>query len=137
MGIRQNYLTRSSLTNGLAGGLRILNASSGHLDNRLAQGPQAAKMVAVKTLCFLGVGLLISCPAVGQDPSSFVTGISLVGGADSWPVFVAYVCVRSPAERAGVKSGNVLIAVERTRVSTGDEAFKLSFCNQKNRPRSR
>jgi C-terminal processing protease CtpA/Prc len=82
-------------------------------------------MVTVKTLCFLGVGLLISCPAVGQDPSSFVTGIGLVGGADSCPVFVAYVCEPSPAERAGVKSGSVLIAVDRTRVSTGDEAFKL------------
>ena len=54
-----------------------------------------------------------------------MTGIGLVGGADSCPVFVAYVCEPSPAERAGVKSGNVLIAVDGTRVSTGDEAFKL------------
>ena len=82
-------------------------------------------MVTMKTLCFLGLGLLISCPAVGQDPSSFMTGIGLVGGADSCPVFVAYVCKPSPAERAGVKSGDVLIAVDGTRLSTGDEASKL------------
>jgi C-terminal processing protease CtpA/Prc len=89
------------------------------------QAPKKARMAAMKTLCFLGLGLLISCPAVGQDPSSFVTGIGLVGGVDSCPVFVRYVCEPSPAERAGVKSGDVLIAVDGTRVSTGDEAFKL------------
>ena len=82
-------------------------------------------MVTMKTLCFLGLGLLISCPAVGQGPSSFGTGIGLVGGADSCPVFVRYVCEPSPAERAGVKSGDVLIAVDGVRVSTDDQALKL------------
>src|SRR5580658_9484956 len=79
----------------------------------------------MKALCFLGFGLLISCPAVGQGPSSFVTGIGLIGGADSCPMFVRYVCAPSPAQRAGVKSGDVLIAVDGTRVSTDGEALKL------------
>jgi len=79
----------------------------------------------MKALCFLGLGLLISCPAVGQGPSSFVTGIGLIGGADSCPMFVRYVCAPSPAQRAGVKSGDVLIAVDGTRVSTDGEALKL------------
>jgi len=80
----------------------------------------------MKALCFLGLGLLISCPAVGQGPSSFVTGIGLIGGgADSCPMFVRYVCAPSPAQRAGVKSGDILIAVDGTRVPTGDEASKL------------
>jgi C-terminal processing protease CtpA/Prc len=82
-------------------------------------------MAAMKALCFLGIVLLTCWPVLGQEPSTFGTGIGLVGGAESCPVFVAYVCAPSPAERAGVKSGDVLIAVDGTRVSTGDEAFKL------------
>ena len=82
-------------------------------------------MAAMKALCFVGIVLLTCWPARGQEPSSFGTGIGLVGGAESCPVFVAYVCAPSPAERAGVKSGDVLIAVDGARVSTGDEAFKL------------
>jgi C-terminal processing protease CtpA/Prc len=40
-------------------------------------------------------------------------------------MFVRYVCAPSPAQRAGVKSGDVLIAVDGTRVSTGNQALKL------------
>jgi C-terminal processing protease CtpA/Prc len=78
-------------------------------------------MVTMKTLCFLGLGLLISCPAVGQGPSSFVTGITLVGGAESCPVFVVNVVAGSPAEQAGIKTGDVLVAMNGTPVSSIDE----------------
>ena len=37
------------------------------LDSRLTRaGLQQARMATVKTLCFLGIGLLISCPAASQ-----------------------------------------------------------------------
>jgi len=48
-----------------------------------------------------------------------------VGGAGSCPAFVAGVGTGSPAELAGIKSGDVLIAVDGTRVATFDEAVKL------------
>jgi len=77
-------------------------------------------MSIMKRLCVLGLGLLISCPAVGQGPSSFGTGITLLGGEESCPVFVVNVIAGSPAEQAGIKSGDVLVAVNGTPISTID-----------------
>jgi C-terminal processing protease CtpA/Prc len=79
----------------------------------------------VKIVCLLVVGLLTCGPAVGQGPSSFVSGITLVGGAESCPVFVVNVGAGSPAKQAGIKTGDVLIAVDGTRVSSLPEAGKL------------
>jgi S1-C subfamily serine protease len=79
----------------------------------------------VKIVCLLVVGLLTCGPAVGQGPSSFVSGITFVGGAESCPVFVVNVGARSPAKQADVKTGDVLIAVDGTRVSSLHEVGKL------------
>jgi C-terminal processing protease CtpA/Prc len=78
-------------------------------------------------LCFLGLGLLISFPAVCQGPSSFGTGMALAGGAESCPVFVRNVAVGSPAEQAGIKTGDVLVAVNGTTISTIDETVQKSL----------
>lgn len=81
----------------------------------------------MKTLYILGLGLLTSLPVAGQGrSSSFVTGMTVVGGdGSSCPPFVTYVGAGSPAEIAGIKSGDVLIALEGTSVSTHPEALKL------------
>src|SRR5262245_33985807 len=55
----------------------------------------------------------------------FRQGISVVGGSETCPVFVARVQSGSPAAEAGVQSGDVLTAVDGTRVSTVDMAVRL------------
>jgi S1-C subfamily serine protease len=77
----------------------------------------------MKRLCFLGLGVIMSGSAVGW-PSSFVTGMTLMSAAESCPVFVASVGVGSPAEQAGIKSGDVLVAINGTHVSTLDETVR-------------
>ncbi len=87
--------------------------------------PRSPRMAAIRILCLLGSGLLISYLAVGQTAApTFLTGMTIVGPA-SCPVFVGGVGKGSPAERAGIRSGDVLVAVDGTRVATFDEAFKL------------
>jgi C-terminal processing protease CtpA/Prc len=61
--------------------------------------------------------------SVGQQ--AFVTGITLVGGAGSCPVFVANVGAGTPAEHAGVRPGDVLVKVNGTHVETVHGAAKL------------
>src|ERR1700756_1556013 len=56
---------------------------------------------------------------------AFVTGIDLVGGVGSCPVFVANVGGGTPAEGGGVRPGDVLVKVNGTHVDTVNEAANL------------
>jgi C-terminal processing protease CtpA/Prc len=80
----------------------------------------------MKRLYALALALLVPHLASGQQPPSAVTGVTLLGGSsDSCPIIVAGVSSGSPAEQAGIKSGDALIAVDGKRVATSNEAAKL------------
>jgi C-terminal processing protease CtpA/Prc len=70
--------------------------------------------------------LLATHILLSQQIPSAITGITLVGGSSgSCPVLVAGVSHGSPAERAGIRSGDVLLSVDGARVPTFEEAVKL------------
>jgi len=73
----------------------------------------------MKLLSFLWLTLLMACLASGQQ-----IGVALVGG-DPCPVFVWTVADGSPAERAGLKSGDILVAVAGIGVTTVQDAATL------------
>src|SRR5437899_1009141 len=73
----------------------------------------------------LGLLLLIPHPGVAQQSLPPTIGITLIGGTDSCPVFVGYVSRDSPAERAGIKSGDVLLKVDGTAVRTAEDGASL------------
>ena len=66
----------------------------------------------------------MACAAEAQAPSSFTTGITLMGG-DSCPVFIVGVGVGSPGAEAGIESGDRLTAVDGRPVANLQEAAKL------------
>lgn len=78
------------------------------------------KCALALVLALLGVQI-----AWSQTPSE-ITGITLGGGSsDSCPVLVTGIWSGSPADRAGIKSGDALIAVDDKPVKKLDDAVKL------------
>lgn len=77
----------------------------------------------MKQLRIAAIALLMAQAALSQDLSA---GIALGGGSTpSCPVIVTRVGHGSPADRAGVKSGDILLAVNGSNVSTLEESSKI------------
>jgi C-terminal processing protease CtpA/Prc len=82
-------------------------------------------MPAMKGFLALAV-LMMASIALSQQIPFAITGIRIGGGSsDTCPVLVTGIYAGSPAELAGVRSGDVLVAVGGVRVPTFDEAVKL------------
>ena len=74
--------------------------------------------------------LLVAHAVASQKIPTAITGINLGGGSsNSCPVLVTGVTAGSPADRAGIKSGDVLVAVDGSNVATFDEAAKMLHRN--------
>lgn len=74
----------------------------------------------------VAVAILLVSLALSQQPLSETTGIALGGGSSaSCPVMVIGLLRDSPAEKAGLDSGDVLLSVNGVHVSSVDEAAKL------------
>lgn len=86
--------------------------------------PQRLKSPAMKRVFPLVLGLLATCP--GSNQSHFITGMTMIGGGtNGCPVLIGGVMAGSPAEKAGIKSGDVLVAVNGASIDTADDAAKL------------
>jgi len=73
----------------------------------------------------LALGALASAQQLA-DPYS--TGVTL-WSPESCPIFVTEVAAGSPAERAGIRAGDHLLAVDGTHVSEGSQAAQLLRSN--------
>jgi C-terminal processing protease CtpA/Prc len=86
----------------------------------------------MKRLSALVLALLWTHILFGQQIPSAITGMTLIGGSSgSCPVLVAGVSRESPAEHAGIRSGDVLLSVDGVRVPTFEETVKLLQAERK------
>jgi S1-C subfamily serine protease len=77
----------------------------------------------MKRLRIAAITLLMVRPMLSQDLSA---GIRLGGGSSAaCPVLITDVGPGSPADRAGVKSGDILLAVNGSQVATIEESSKI------------
>jgi C-terminal processing protease CtpA/Prc len=85
----------------------------------------------VRRFC-IALALLLTTDSPAQVAERFVTGIQVVGAGESCSVFVGGVVRDSPAALAHVKTGDVLLAVYGTAVTTGEQAATLLRSNAPN-----
>lgn len=79
----------------------------------------------MKIVTAIGSTLLLCCSASCHKPATFVTGMSVLGGTDSCPIFVTDIRNGSPAAEVGILSGDLLTAVDGIKVADADSAAKL------------
>jgi C-terminal processing protease CtpA/Prc len=79
----------------------------------------------MKRCCVAAVALLMARLGTAQQALPPSIGVALIGGTASCPVFIGYVSEGSPAERAGIKSGDVLLTMDGTPVKTSEQGAKL------------
>lgn len=88
----------------------------------------------MKKSCFMAFALFTANVALGQQPSSTITGLTIGGGSsDSCPVLVVGVWRGSPADRAGMKVGDALSTIDGKPVKRFDDAVRLLHADG-NRP---
>lgn len=83
----------------------------------------------MRMLCVVSIALVLGASAGAQesvDPYSI--GMTL-WSPDGCPIFVGEVAAGSPAERAGVRAGDHLLAVDGTHVGEGSQASQLLKSN--------
>lgn len=77
----------------------------------------------MKQICIAAIALLMARPVLGQELSA---GIQLGGGSSSsCPLIITGVGPGSPAGRAGIKPGDILLAVNGSNVSTIEQSSKI------------
>lgn len=82
-----------------------------------------------KILLVGSIVLGVAAVLIAQQPTdSYMTGITLFSGKGC-PVFIGRVSSGSPAERAGIRPGDRLVAVGGVHVSEGGEAGRLLRSN--------
>ena len=78
----------------------------------------------MKRFCCVGLVLITASTLGAERPPSFTTGIELIGG-ERCPVMIGAVWPGSPAAAAHIQSGDLLTAVDGTKIATGQEASRL------------
>src|SRR5215469_13172218 len=75
--------------------------------------------------------MITASMALGQKVPSAITGLTIGGGSsDSCPVLVIGVWPGSPAEKAGMKVGDALSAIDGKPVKGFDDAVRLLHANE-------
>jgi len=70
--------------------------------------------------------LMFSLLAVAQQPPAYVIGVDFMNPKPECPVFIGYVTAGTPADKAGLKSGDTIVSIDGVAIGTLADMRKLS-----------
>jgi len=74
----------------------------------------------------LAIVLLFTAPLLAQQPPAFVIGVDFMNPKPECPVFIGYVTPGTPADKAGLKSGDTIVSIDGVPIATLADMRKLS-----------
>ncbi|MDP9268236.1 MAG: PDZ domain-containing protein [Acidobacteriota bacterium] len=81
---------------------------------------------AATALIIAGAMAVLCAPlASAQQPPEFVIGVDFVNPKPECPVFIGHVTPKSPAEKAGLKAGDVIAAIDGVPIATLADMSKV------------
>ena len=73
----------------------------------------------------LVLALLFAAPLLAQQPPAYVIGVDFMNPKPECPVFIGYVTPGTPADKAGLKSGDAVVTIDGVPIATLGDMSKV------------